>query len=127
MIGGSGGNVGPDLSEIGKQKDRRYILESIVNPNAQIAKGFETVLLATDEGKVISGVIREENDDTIQLMDKTGAIIRVPTETVVDRAKGKSSMPEDMMKYLSKSDLRDLVEYLAQQKTPPKKPSGHEE
>ncbi|WP_166826239.1 PVC-type heme-binding CxxCH protein [Thalassoroseus pseudoceratinae] len=127
MIGGSGGNVGPDLSEIGKQKDRRYILESIVKPNAQIAKGFETVLLATDEGKVISGVIREETDDTIQLMDKNGAIIRVPTETIVDRAKGKSSMPEDMMKYLSKSDLRDLVEYLAQQKTPPKKPSGHAE
>ena len=36
-INGQGGDVGPDLSHVGAQKDRRYLLESIVFPNRQIA------------------------------------------------------------------------------------------
>jgi quinoprotein glucose dehydrogenase len=40
-----GGTVGPDLSGIGARKDRRYLLESIVDPNKQIAEGFETLIL----------------------------------------------------------------------------------
>src|SRR5262249_35208682 len=40
---GEGGEVGPDLSDIGKRQNREYLLESIVDPNKQIAKGFETV------------------------------------------------------------------------------------
>jgi quinoprotein glucose dehydrogenase len=36
-INGNGGEVGPDLTGIGKRQDRRYLLESIVVPNRQIA------------------------------------------------------------------------------------------
>ncbi|HEY7118449.1 MAG TPA: PVC-type heme-binding CxxCH protein, partial [Tepidisphaeraceae bacterium] len=37
--------VGPDLAGVGQKKDRRYIVESILQPNAQIAPGFESVIL----------------------------------------------------------------------------------
>ena len=42
-IAGRGGDVGPDLSKIGGEKTRAYLLESIVLPNKAIAKNFESV------------------------------------------------------------------------------------
>ena len=39
-IGWDGGNVGPELTDLGLKHDRRYIIEAIANPNKVIAKGF---------------------------------------------------------------------------------------
>jgi len=51
----SGGAVGPELSAIGKEKNREYLLEALVAPNAKIAKGFEPVIAVMDSGKVYAG------------------------------------------------------------------------
>ncbi|HFC05602.1 MAG TPA: c-type cytochrome [Rhizobiales bacterium] len=45
---GSGGDIGPDLRGIGKRMDDSKIVESIVNPNAVIAKGFEADTMPDD-------------------------------------------------------------------------------
>ena len=115
-IDNNGGEVGPDLSGIGIDKDRRYLLEAIVAPNKAIAKGFETAVLAMLDGKVIVGIIRKETDDQLELMDAKGTLKRVAKEDIDERASGKSAMPEEIVKQLSKDDLRDLVEFLIQQK-----------
>ncbi|MCA9070577.1 MAG: HEAT repeat domain-containing protein, partial [Planctomycetaceae bacterium] len=128
MIKGSGGEVGPDLSDIGLKKKRDYLLESIVDPNKQIAKGFESVLVATADGQVIHGVFKSEDETTLRLMNKDGGIVLIPKDEIDDRAVGKSGMPSDLVKYLTKSDVRDLVEYLSTLKTPPTKAkSEHKE
>ena len=36
-----------------------------------------------------------------------------PKNQIDERQAGKSAMPEDVIKHLSKSELRDLVEFLA--------------
>ncbi|GAB4143000.1 MAG: c-type cytochrome [Planctomycetaceae bacterium] len=119
-IQGSGGDVGPDLSGIALQKKREYLLEAIVLPNKQIAKGFDSVTLAMDSGKVYSGIVKKEDDKTIELMLATGQRITLPKDEIDDRAKGKSAMPADLVKHLSKRDLRDLVEFLSELKKPVK-------
>lgn len=127
-INGSGGEVGPDLSDISLKKKRDYLLESLVDPNKQIAKGFESVLVATADGQVIHGVFKSEDDTTLRLMNKDGGIIRISKKEIEDRAVGKSGMPSDLIKHLTKSDVRDLVEYLSTLKTPPQKAkSEHKE
>jgi len=115
-IGGTGGEVGPDLSKIAVDKKRDYILESIVLPSRTMAKGFETIMLATDDGLVHSGILKHEDDKIVRLMTAKGETIEVATEAIEDRSKGKSAMPEDLLKHLSKSDIRDLVEFLSNQK-----------
>src|SRR5262249_14426190 len=60
-VRGEGGEVGPDLTGIGAKQKRDYLLESIVDPNRQIAKGFETVLLVLKSGQSLTGIIKEEN------------------------------------------------------------------
>jgi mono/diheme cytochrome c family protein len=42
-VGGKGGAVGPILDGIAVRSDKAYILESLMNPNAKIAKGFESL------------------------------------------------------------------------------------
>lgn len=116
-VNDNGGEVGPNLTTIGKDKSREYLLESIVHPNAQIAKGFETTTMITDRGRIIAGIVQEENDEEVTLMKPDGELVRIPKDTIDQRATGQSAMPE-LAKFLSKRDLRDIVEYLATLKEP---------
>ncbi len=117
-VQGSGGEVGPDLSVVGKEKNREYLLEAIVTPSAKIAKGFETIIAIMDSGKVYSGIVRSDEGDTLRLMLADGSIIDLKKDEIDETATGQSAMPADLIKHLSAADLRDLVEYLARQKTP---------
>jgi quinoprotein glucose dehydrogenase len=112
-VEGQGGEVGPDLTGIGSRQQREYLLESIVLPNKQIAKGFETVVLMLKNGKSVVGVLKTEDAKEVRLMTAEGNLVVVPKSQIDERQTGKSAMPDDVAKQLSKSDLRDLVEFLA--------------
>jgi len=122
----SGGAVGPELSAIGKEKNREYLLEALVAPNAKIAKGFEPVIAVMDSGKVYAGTKKSDDGETLKLMLADGTVISLAKDEIDEMAKGKSAMPTDLIKHLTLADLRDLVEYLAQQKTPAPHVAGHE-
>ena len=109
----SGGDVGPDLSRIGIDKTREYLLESIVDPNKQIAKGFETAILAMADGKIHAGIVKNDDEEQLRLQLPDGRLITVKKSDIEERTVGKSGMPEDLVKKLSKFEIRDLVEYLS--------------
>ena len=113
---GKGGEVGPDLSTIAKDKTREYLLESIVAPNKQIAKGFETTVVAMDSGIIHVGIAKSEDDEFLRLITPEGRTLSLAKTEIDERTKGQSSMPEKIVGLLSKRDLRDLIEFLANQK-----------
>ena len=115
-IGWDGGNVGPELTDLGLKHDRRYIIEAIANPNKVIAKGFGELKVLTEDGKVYTGVLKEETDDQIILLDAQGNEILIDQETVEDTKPGLSSMPTNLHEQLTPVEFRDLVEFLANQK-----------
>ena len=51
MINGQGGEVGPDLSKIGAARDRDYLRRALLDPNADLAKGFEADMMPADLGE----------------------------------------------------------------------------
>ena len=112
-IDGQGGDVGPDLTHIGKEKDRRYLLESIVQPNKQIAQGFESVrvLLKNEEG--YAGVLKSETPTELVLNSPDTGPVTVKKSDIQSRQKALSPMPEGMGQILSRQDLRNLVEFLS--------------
>jgi quinoprotein glucose dehydrogenase len=112
-IHGQGGDVGPELTGIGAKQTREYLLESIVDPSRQIAKGFESVVLTLQNGKIVSGVLKEENAQQIKLTTPEGESLVVAKKDIDDRQTGKSAMPEDIIKHLSKRELRNLIEFLS--------------
>ncbi|MFK7769173.1 MAG: PVC-type heme-binding CxxCH protein [Mariniblastus sp.] len=125
-VDGTGGAVGPELSGIGLTRDRQYLLEAIVHPNKVIAEGFSQVKVFTDEGKMHLGIIKKETEDLLVLLDADGNEIVVEKDTIDDQQQGKSSMPADLIKQLSKKEVRDLVEFLSNRKTKPAKGVEHE-
>lgn len=112
-IGGKGGEVGPNLTGIAKQKDRRYLLEAIVLPDATIAQNFETAIVLTEDGEIFTGIVKSETDAELVLVLADGKTVTIAVDAITDRRKGKSSMPLDLYKYLSDRELRDLVAFLA--------------
>jgi quinoprotein glucose dehydrogenase len=122
-LDGQGGEVGPQLNGIAadKEKDRRYLLESVVYPSAKIAKGYETVILLLNDETTVSGIIKSEDKKQIRLVTPENKEIVIPVENVDRRRTGPSAMPDDLHKKLSRRELRDVVEFLASLKDPPKK------
>ncbi|HEY2911121.1 MAG TPA: c-type cytochrome, partial [Gemmataceae bacterium] len=113
-LDGQGGEVGPALNGIASQmgKDRRYLLESLVQPTAKIAKGFETAVLTLVDGRLVTGVVKEDTKKQIKLLTAEGKELVIPTEDIESRRSGPSAMPDDLHKKISRRELRDLVEFL---------------
>jgi quinoprotein glucose dehydrogenase len=116
----TGGEVGPVLTKIGFDKEPRYLLEAICQPDAVIAKGFESAIIVDDSGNTSTGIVASENDEVVTLIQNDGTKKRIYQDEVVARKKGKSSMPADLTKYMTKRELRDLVAYLASLKIDPR-------
>jgi quinoprotein glucose dehydrogenase len=112
-INGNGGEVGPDLTGIGKKQKRDYLLESLVDPNKQIAKGYETTVITLANGQVKSGILKSEDAKEVRLMNPEGQIITIAKSQIDDRSRGPSAMPSDLVQKLTRSEIRDLVEFLA--------------
>jgi quinoprotein glucose dehydrogenase len=111
-VNGEGGEVGPEMKGIGTRQKRDYLLESIVDPHKQIAKGYESVLLVLNNGQTRTGVLKGEDAKEIRLMTAEDKLVTVAKDDIDERHPGKSAMPEDVIMKLSKSELRDVVEFL---------------
>ncbi len=109
----SGGEAGPNLLGVGSKYDRNYLLESIVKPNAKIAPGFDTIVLTLKSGGSAAGIVASETADTISLRNTDNKLVEVKKDNIAKRDSAPSGMPEIYGTILTKSEIRDVVEYLA--------------
>ena len=112
-IGSSGGDAGPNLSMIGARHDRRYLLESVVKPNAMIAPGFDSIVVTLKSGGVIGGIVAGETADEISLKNADGKTTVVKKSDIDKREGAPSSMPEIYGAVMTKAEIRDVVEFLS--------------
>jgi quinoprotein glucose dehydrogenase len=111
---GDGGTAGPDLAGIGRKQSREYLLESILFPAKHIARGWETVTVRVKNGDTFAGVLKSEDDRQLVLLDPEKGELRLDKAQVTARRGGQTAMPSDIAQPLTKHDLRDLVEFLAE-------------
>jgi len=112
-IGGRGGAIGPDLSEIGASRSLAYLRESLIAPEAAVPDGFLQVQLVTRNGSRITGVRLNEDTFSIQIRDLSGDFRSFfKTELAeLNKQPGKSPMPS-YTKIFTESELDDVVAYL---------------
>ncbi|MBL6764795.1 MAG: HEAT repeat domain-containing protein [Verrucomicrobiae bacterium] len=115
-LNGSGGDAGPDLTGIAGRHPREYLLESIVDPSAKIAEGFDNVQVTVKGDANFAGVIRRETEDELVLVSNEDGEVVIRKSDILSRQKGLSGMPAGMHLMLGRRDTRDLVEFLARQK-----------
>ncbi len=107
-----GSQVGPNLKTIGSQKDRKYILESLLTPLAQIAPGFGLVAITTKDGKALSAVLEKEDAKQVTLRLPDGKTQTIPRAQITTITPPMTVMPP-MLGILTKPQIRDVVAYLA--------------
>ncbi len=107
-----GGKLGPDLTTY-RRDDLETMLLNIVNPSAEIREGFAGSIVAVNDGRILSGVIVEQDKNVVILRDSDGhdaTLDRNAIETM--RTSEKSLMPEGLLDNLSPQQVRDLFAYL---------------
>ncbi len=113
-VDGQLGMAGPNLAKVfgpERNNDRRFLLESIVDPNAKIAPGFQAVTLLLDDGRVVAGTIKAEDETSVTIVDTRNETVSISRDSIEDQTKNISAMPL-MTKVLTVREIRDLVEYL---------------
>jgi putative heme-binding domain-containing protein len=112
-INGTGGTLGPDLSQIGKKATRAQILESLLEPSKKIEPQWVTYLLETTDGRVYTGLLRKRTDRRVVLQmvgDKEVSVPAAKVERLVPQA--KSLMPELLLRDLTAEQAADLLDFL---------------
>lgn len=115
-----GSNVGPNLSGIGSQRDRPYLLESLLVPSAQLAPGFGLSTISLRDGTQIGGTIDSENAESLTLKLPDGSSKIIALKEIATKTPPISMMPP-MPGILSPAEIRDVVAFLSGLKTSKKK------
>ncbi|NND08195.1 MAG: c-type cytochrome [Saprospiraceae bacterium] len=110
-VRGYGGEAGPALDGVGDRLSREKLLQSIVDPSAEVAAGFGVVTLILKDDKTISGISVSENDAKIVVRGSDEQEITVSKADIKERIDAMSSMPA-MGPILNKVQIRDLVAFL---------------
>jgi putative heme-binding domain-containing protein len=116
MIGGRGGLLGPDLSNIAAERNVHDLRESLVSPRALIPRGFQPVRLKTLSGEAIEGVVKNEDNNTLQVLDRSYQLHLLKRAELEQIEYGKESlMPHHYGKTLSADQMQDLLAFLSRQ------------
>jgi putative heme-binding domain-containing protein len=116
-IGYVGGNIGPELTKIGKSRNRRDFVEAILYPSHRIAQGFASTTILTVDDEVITGLITFEDDSRIELSTSADKKVSVDKKAIQQRNQSAVSlMPSGIDKVLTISELSDLIAFLEQSK-----------
>jgi putative heme-binding domain-containing protein len=114
---GEGGNVGPDLSQIGRFRSRPELLESVVFPSLVIVPEFRSFAVATRDGKQATGLIVREDAEALHLRTADLAELRIARKNVEELTPSTVSlMPDGLEKLMSRQELSDLLEFLGRQR-----------
>jgi putative heme-binding domain-containing protein len=112
-IGAEGGKVGPNLTAIGASSPLDYVIDSLLYPAKNVKEGYNTVVVQTDDGQVLTGIQVTRSDAELVLRDATGKEVKIPTADIDEESVGTSLMPAGLIDSLSREELADLVRYLS--------------
>jgi putative heme-binding domain-containing protein len=110
---GAGGRLGPDLSRVGSARSREMMMRRIRGGVEGFGQGFAPVTLTPQTGPPISGVKKNEDLFSVQIMDAGERIQGYEKDKMKAVVNGvRSAMPSFSSNRLNDADLDDLVRYL---------------
>lgn len=122
-IYGEGQDVGPDITLNGRN-DYVQLLSNVFDPSLVIGPGYRTYTVATDDGRVISGLLVEDSAQRVVLKVQGGKQEVIPRDVIEEfRISETSLMPEQLERQLSSQEIADLFAFLTLDK-PPSDPSA---
>lgn len=112
-VAGQGGFLGPDLTTYGAVSSSKQIQDAILNSNRIVPPGYRSAAVTTRDGARIEGVIRNEDNFSVQLQTQDGAFHFFQKSDLQKlEYSNESLMPSNYAQRLSQDELNDLVSFL---------------
>lgn len=113
---GRGGLFAPDLSNIGVERSYSQLRESLLKPNDRIVPGYQTAEVVTRDGRRISGVARNYDNYSVQIVDREGRPhLLTANQIETMKLEPRSLMPSDYAARLSATEIDHVLAFLSRQ------------
>ena len=115
-MNGMGGNIGPDLSQIGTRFSRGDIVEAIISPSDAISDQYGATVFTMKNGSSMVGRVISQDETSVTLnqnpfdMSQTMEISKSDIES--EGASPASIMPAGLINRLNQEEVMDLIAYL---------------
>jgi putative heme-binding domain-containing protein len=117
-IHGQGNDVGPEITLNGRSSFDQ-LLSNVFDPNLVIGAAYRAVVVVTKEGRVLTGLLAEDNPRRIVLKVQGGKLETVPRDDVdTVRISNISLMPEQIENQMKPQEIVDLFTFLSYDKHP---------
>ena len=112
--GDNGEAMGPDLTSLTKRFSRKEILQAIVYPSHVISSQYVSHNLLLMDGRQILGIVAPGAVGEKLVLTSEGEKIPIAEEDIDEINPSKnSSMPEGLLKELTKEEIADLFAYVS--------------
>ncbi|WP_169972954.1 PVC-type heme-binding CxxCH protein [Tautonia rosea] len=115
---GKGEQVGPDLTGNGRGSYEQ-LLSNVLDPSLVIGASYQGTIVATADGRILAGLVEEDNDRRIVLKLQGGERAVIPRDQVEEvQVSPVSLMPENLEEQITPSEMADLIAFLCLDRAP---------
>lgn len=109
---GEGNEIGPDLTSTDR-KNRDWAIANIVDPNSIVRPEFQSHVLETHDGAILTGMLVESTPDRVTLITADNERMTFARGDVADLYESNLSlMPEGLLDPMTPEEIQDLFAYL---------------
>ena len=113
-LGNHGSHVGPDLEPL-RNRGAQFMLSNILDPNREIDARYEGYIVATNDGRSLSGIMKDDSTNSVTLLQADGKEVTIQKSQIDEFAStGRSLMPDGLERELTEQGLADVIAFLVQ-------------
>ena len=116
IMRGEGGNIGPELTQLGTRFSVKDMLVAIIDPNATVSDQYAATVFVMKDGSSILGRLISENEKSYMVSQNPfapEALREIPKQDVASTKYSYISiMYPGLINNMNEEELRDLVAYL---------------
>jgi cytochrome c oxidase cbb3-type subunit III len=118
VMEGAGNFIADDLSDFGGDHQPSEIRKAILKPEKVVDSPREQATITTRSGRELSGIVRNEDNFSLQLQDARGEFYLIAKADAMRISRAPlPEMPADYSKRLTTQEIDDLVIYIAKRTT----------
>ncbi|MFM7317986.1 MAG: hypothetical protein ACKO5E_13660 [bacterium] len=113
-LAGAGGQVGPELSDVGSVSPVDYLLNSVVTPELAVKELYQMMTVLTTDGRIVQGIIIDQDDQRLKLKDAEGKEFSLTNAEIEEKKMGGSLMPKGLPNLMTRQEFVDLISFLSE-------------
>ncbi|WP_161604794.1 DUF6797 domain-containing protein [Roseiconus nitratireducens] len=112
-VGPHGGTVGPELSQVAKQRTPEQIVESVLWPGREVKPEYTSWQVLLDDGRVLTGYKEPLDSERVRIRDhSSGRVVELEQDQIEAEVQSGTVMPTGLMQSITHQQQLDLFCFL---------------